>query len=64
MVDEPESAVIIGGGLAGLAAGVGILAGGFKGKLTLLEKGPSLGGRTNSLDYRGRTLDLGQHMHV
>ncbi|MFW6111515.1 MAG: hydroxysqualene dehydroxylase HpnE [Candidatus Bipolaricaulota bacterium] len=64
MVDEPESAVIIGGGLAGLAAGVGILAGGFKGKLTLLEKGPSLGGRTNSLDYMGRTLDLGQHMHV
>jgi len=64
MVDEPESVVIIGGGLAGLAAGTGILSGGFSGKLTLLEKGPSLGGRTNSLDYRGRTLDLGQHMHV
>lgn len=64
MVDQPESVVIIGGGLAGLAAGTRILSGGFKGKLTLLEKGPSLGGRTNSLDYRGQTLDLGQHMHV
>ncbi len=64
MVRQPESIVIIGGGLAGLAAGTRILAGGYDGKLILLEKSPTLGGRTGSIDYRGKKLDLGQHMHV
>ncbi len=64
MVREPERVVVIGGGLAGLAAAARILEGGYSGDLLLLEKSPSLGGRTGSVDYKGRTLDLGQHMHV
>ncbi len=64
MVCQPESIVVIGGGLAGLAAGTRILDGGFEGDLHLLERSPSLGGRTGSLEYGDRILDLGQHMHV
>ncbi|MFP4631249.1 MAG: hydroxysqualene dehydroxylase HpnE [Candidatus Acetothermia bacterium] len=64
MVRQPERLVVIGGGLAGLSASAKILEEGYSGELVLLEKSPSLGGRTASIDYRGRTLDLGQHMHV
>ncbi|MBS3765437.1 hydroxysqualene dehydroxylase HpnE [Candidatus Bipolaricaulota bacterium] len=64
MVRESEKIIVIGGGLAGLSASVKILEGGYSGDLVLLEKSPSVGGRTGSVDYRGRILDLGQHMHV
>ncbi|HLF14533.1 MAG TPA: hydroxysqualene dehydroxylase HpnE [Bacteroidota bacterium] len=55
-------AVIIGGGLSGLAAAVKISAGG--GRVALFEQSPKLGGRCYS--YRdattGETVDNGQHV--
>ncbi|MFB6291496.1 MAG: hydroxysqualene dehydroxylase HpnE [Candidatus Bipolaricaulia bacterium] len=64
MVEQSESIIVIGGGLAGLSAAATILSEGFNGDLILLERAPFLGGRTSTVDYRGRKLDLGQHMHV
>lgn len=56
--------IVIGGGLAGLAASTRLLEHGYPGDLVLLEKNPEVGGRTGFIEYRDRTLDLGQHMHV
>jgi len=56
--------IVIGGGLAGLAASTSLLDHGYTGDLVLLEKAPRVGGRTGFIEYGDRTLDLGQHMHV
>lgn len=56
--------IVIGGGLAGLAASTRLLEQGYPGDLILLEKNPEVGGRTGFIEYGDRTLDLGQHMHV
>ncbi len=56
--------IVIGGGLAGLAASTSLLDQGYDGELVLLEKAPRVGGRTGFIEYGDRTLDLGQHMHV
>lgn len=56
--------IVIGGGLAGLVASTRLLDQGYAGDLVLLEKAPEVGGRTGFVEYGGRTLDLGQHMHV
>jgi len=55
--------IVVGGGLAGLAAAVALSAEDNV-ELVLVEKGPFLGGRCSSIDYRGRRLDLGQHLHM
>ncbi len=57
-----HDAVIIGGGLSGLAAAVKISAGG--GRVTLVEQSPRLGGRCYSYRDRttGETIDNGQHV--
>ncbi len=55
-------AVIVGGGLSGLAAAVKISAGG--GTVALLEQAPRLGGRCYSFrdPTTGETVDNGQHV--
>lgn len=54
------NAVVVGGGLAGLAAAVELVDGGAS--VTLLEARPRLGGATFSFERDGRVLDNGQHI--
>ncbi|MEU9236568.1 protoporphyrinogen oxidase [Streptomyces subrutilus] len=49
--------VVIGGGIAGLAAAHGLLAQGVR--VTLLEAGPRLGGKLRSGELAGLPVDLG-----
>jgi squalene-associated FAD-dependent desaturase len=53
-------AVVVGGGLAGLAAALELADGGAS--VTLLEARPRLGGATFSFERDGRVLDNGQHV--
>lgn len=59
-----DKIVIIGGGLAGLSAAVKIQKSYPNYDLHLFEKSPTLGGRTNSVHYKGKEIDIGQHLHV
>ena len=56
--------VILGGGLAGLAAAVELSARGDR--VTVLEKAPRLGGRASSFVDRasGLACDNGQHLFI
>jgi len=58
------SVIVVGGGLAGLAAACHLVDAGLK--VTLLEKRPFLGGRVySSLDKRsGLEMDNGQHVFL
>ena len=62
--DNEPSALVIGGGLAGIAAAVRLAESGWR--VTLLEARSSLGGRAFSFADRetGRDLDNGQHVIV
>ncbi len=62
--DIKPSALVIGGGLAGIAAAARLAEYGWQ--VTLLEARTSLGGRAFSFDDResGRELDNGQHVIV
>jgi len=60
MKKEQYDAVVIGGGLSGL--GVAGLLGKAGKKVVLLEKGTKLGGRAQSIEVDGFTLDLGPHV--
>jgi squalene-associated FAD-dependent desaturase len=62
-MDNPE-VIIVGGGFAGLAAGVALTEAG--GRVRLLEQNPHLGGRARSfLDRQsGTRLDNGQHIFM
>ncbi len=51
---------IIGGGYAGMAAAVSLAARGTCS--TIFEAGKFLGGRARRIDYRGETIDNGQHI--
>jgi squalene-associated FAD-dependent desaturase len=51
---------IIGGGLAGLAAGSELSSHGIK--VTVFETAPQLGGRARSVHWKGLVLDNGQHI--
>jgi squalene-associated FAD-dependent desaturase len=53
------SVIVIGGGLAGISAAVGLADSGLD--VTLLEARPWLGGATCSFARRGLTIDNGQH---
>lgn len=53
----PHRVIIVGGGLAGLAAAVECAAHGQS--VTLIEKNPHLGGKMNLLTERGFTFDMG-----
>jgi squalene-associated FAD-dependent desaturase len=58
----PRSAVVIGGGLAGIAAAIEAREAGFE--VTLLEARPRLGGATTSFSRDGLTVDTGQHVFL
>ena len=51
---------IVGGGLAGLAAATELSSHGVK--VTVFETAPQLGGRARSVDWKGLSLDNGQHI--
>ncbi len=59
-----KSALVVGGGLAGLSAGVSLSRSGFH--VTVLEKRPFLGGRAFSFNdpETGVEVDNGQHVFV
>jgi phytoene desaturase len=57
MAAKLQSVVVVGGGLAGLAAAAEIAARGVK--VTLVEKNAHLGGKMNVLSERGFTFDMG-----
>ena len=60
----PEDVLIIGGGLAGLVAGVALAEGGCR--VRLLEQKPYLGGRARSFHdvATGSVVDNGQHLFM
>ena len=63
MTDSPQETVaIVGGGLAGLAAGCALAESGFR--VTLFERRPYLGGRASSYEHpgTGETVDNCQHV--
>ena len=62
MTDRRPSVVVVGGGLAGLAAGVEAADRGAA--VTLLERRPRLGGATWSFEHRGISFDNGQHVFM
>lgn len=54
--------IVVGGGLAGLAAAV--TCADAKADVTLLEARPRLGGAARSFERQGRTVDTGQHVFL
>ena len=62
MNDHRPSVVVVGGGLAGLAAGVEAADRGAT--VTVLERRPRLGGATWSFERRGISYDNGQHVFM
>jgi len=54
--------VVVGGGLAGISAGLACAGSGAK--VTLLEKRSRLGGLTWSFNHAGLTMDNGQHVFL
>jgi squalene-associated FAD-dependent desaturase len=59
---QPPSVAVVGGGLAGLAAGCALVSTGFR--VTLLERRPYLGGRASSYQHpgTGEVVDNCQHV--
>jgi squalene-associated FAD-dependent desaturase len=55
-------AVVVGGGLAGIAAALELADGGAR--VTVLEARPRLGGATFSIERDGLSLDNGQHVFL
>ena len=62
MSDSPNRVLVVGGGLAGLAAAVEAVDRGAN--VTLLERRPRLGGATWSFQRRGIWFDNGQHVFL
>ena len=60
--DDAPRIVVVGGGLAGLAAAVAAADSGAQ--VTLFERGPRLGGATWSFQRNGRWFDNGQHVFM
>src|SRR3954467_3010925 len=57
--DGPESTIVVGGGLAGLAAAAYLAKGGKR--VTVFEKASALGGRAASQNHDGFVFNLGAH---
>jgi squalene-associated FAD-dependent desaturase len=53
---------VVGGGLAGIAAALSAADAGAQ--VTLLERRPTLGGLTSSIQHNGLTFDNGQHVFM
>ncbi len=62
MASAPPAVAIVGGGLAGLAAGCALAESGFR--VTLFERRPYLGGRASSYEHpgTGEVVDNCQHV--
>src|SRR5712692_9455023 len=62
MASPPPAVAIVGGGLAGLAAGCALADSGFR--VTLFERRPYLGGRASSYEHpgTGEVVDNCQHV--
>lgn len=56
----PNSVVVVGGGLAGITAAIGLAERGFR--VTVLEARPRVGGATYSFQRGTLTVDTGQHV--
>lgn len=61
-MSEPQHAVVVGSGLAGLAAAVDLVDSGHR--VTVLEAGHVVGGRTSSWDADGMTVESGLHRYL
>jgi squalene-associated FAD-dependent desaturase len=61
-VTGPRRVVVVGGGLAGITAALGLANAGVH--ATLLERRPRLGGATSSFQRGGLTVDTGQHVFL
>lgn len=59
---RPATAVVVGGGLAGITAALRLADEGVR--VTLLEGRPRLGGLAFSFQRGGLTVDNGQHVHL
>jgi squalene-associated FAD-dependent desaturase len=59
---SPRSAIVIGGGLAGITAAIEAREAGLE--VTLLEARPRLGGATTSFSRGDLTIDTGQHVFL
>nr|MBA3916666.1 FAD-dependent oxidoreductase [Terriglobales bacterium] len=59
---RPSTVAVIGGGLAGLAAGCALSHAGYR--VTVLERRPHLGGRASSYEHpgTGEVIDNCQHV--
>src|SRR5580704_3588363 len=57
-----RSVIVIGGGLAGITAAIGLREAGLD--VTLLEARPRLGGAATSYQRDGMTVDNGQHVFL
>lgn len=57
---KSPSVVVLGGGLAGIATALTLAESGFE-EITILEKGPRLGGLAGSFEREGRFYPLGYH---
>lgn len=62
MQESPKHVLVIGGGMAGLAAASKLCEAGIP--VTVLETNPQLGGRARGVEVNGLTLDNGQHMLI
>ncbi len=60
LIPEKVNVAIIGAGCAGLAAASLLACKGIA--VTVFEAAPQLGGRARAVDYKGVTLDNGQHI--
>lgn len=60
MQHPSKHVLVIGGGMAGLAAAVKLCEAGIR--TTLMETNAHLGGRARGVSVQGQTLDNGQHM--
>lgn len=59
-MSEPNHIVVVGGGLAGITAAIGLAEQGTR--VTVLETRPRLGGATYSFQRDALTVDTGQHV--
>lgn len=58
MRDRTKKIAIIGGGLSGLLIAEGLIRQGYK-NVSLFEQGYQLGGKLHSIEYKGRSHELG-----
>jgi len=61
LVDVTHSALVVGGGLAGMTAAMAIAEQGFE--VTLIEKQKQLGGNLNNLKYTFEQNDIGKYLN-